>query len=104
MSRFGIGLERIPARDLGASWTDRVSLRLGMAITNTYFSPYNTGITEWDLTGGFSTPLSGDARLHVALVYGWRGTTNGNLSKDHIFRLNASISLSELWFIRSDEE
>jgi hypothetical protein len=104
MSRIGVGIERVPLRELDARWLDKVSVRFGAAMTSTYYNPRSTAITEWVLTAGFSMPISPDARLHLAAEYGWRGTTTNNLVRDRIFRLSGSLSLSELWFVRQDED
>ena len=49
-------------------------------------------------------PLSGEARLTFALEYGRRGTTDGNLIRDTIYRGTIALTIAELWFVRSEED
>lgn len=102
--RWGIGGERIPNRDMTAPWLDRLALRLGFYYHATYYRVNNEPINEWGLTGGFGFPFGGDSRLNLALEYGKRGTVRNSLIQDTIIRATLSVSLSEAWFVRFEEE
>jgi hypothetical protein len=102
--RFGFGGERIPSKEMGAYWLDRISYRLGFSYHSTYYKINGQPINEWLITGGFAFPLSGETRLNMALEYGGRGTNRVNLIKDNIFRLSLSLNIGELWFVRYEEE
>ena len=103
-SRFGIGFERTSSRETNASWGDRVALRLGATFGTLYYRPKNTAIDQWLITGGATVPLSRTSRLALGLEYGARGTTSNGLVRDRIFRITASVSLGELWFVQLPDE
>lgn len=102
--RIAVGAERMGAKDLTAGWLDRVSYRLGVTYNQTYYTLGTQNINEWGITAGMAFPLSGESRLNVAAEYGSRGTTASNLIKDNIFRMTFSLNISDLWFIRYEEE
>ncbi len=101
--RMGIGGERLPDRDASA-WFARLAYRLGFYYSSTYYKINGEPINEWGVTGGFAIPLFGDARLNTALEYGSRGTTRIGLIKDNFVRMSFSVTLSEPWFQRYEEE
>jgi hypothetical protein len=104
-SDIGIGFERLAARELpGTAFLDRVAYRMGMFYRSTYITLNNESINAWGVTVGAGIPITNEARLHVALEYGSRGTTSNALIKDSIIRLSASVTLSELWFTRYEED
>jgi hypothetical protein len=100
----GFGVERLPAREAGVPVLDRIAYRLGFAYESSYYSPNGNGINSWAITGGLGLPVSVDARLNLAIEYGVRGTTANALIQDRILRFSASLSISEQWFQRSDED
>lgn len=102
--RIGIGGERIANKEYSAPWLDRISYRLGFYFHSTYYKINGEPINHWAVTGGFALPVSGDTRLNIALEYGSRGTTSNHLIKDNIFRMSFSLNISELWFVRYEEE
>jgi hypothetical protein len=101
--RVGIGGERLPERD-ASGWFSRLVYRVGFHYHSTYYNINGTPINEWVVTGGVAIPLFGDARFNTAFEYGSRGTTDNGLVKDRIFRMTFSLSLSEPWFQRYEEE
>ena len=102
--RIGVGAERAGSKDMTAGWLDRISYRLGVTYNQTYYTLNTQNINEWGITAGMAFPLSGESRLNVAAEYGSRGTTADKLIKDNIFRMTFSLNISDLWFIRYEEE
>lgn len=100
----GVGVERLPAREAGVPVFDRVAYRFGFKYESTYHNPDGNGINYWAVTGGLGIPVSSSARLNLAVEYGSRGTTATQLIQDKILRFSASLSISEQWFVRSDED
>lgn len=98
------GMERVPTREVNAPWVQRVALRFGGEYSATYYNPNGVGINQWLLTAGASMPISFEARLHLALEFGQRGKTGAQLARDTFLRLNASLSVGEIWFVRMEEE
>jgi len=102
--RLGIGGERMGNSDPSARWLDRVAYRLGLRYDATYYRINGEPINEWGITGGLGIPLGGESFLNLAVEYGGRGTTDKNLVKEQILKISASLSISELWFVRYEEE
>jgi hypothetical protein len=103
-TRLNIGAERLPNRNPAASWLDRSSYRLGFSWNATYYELNGVAIDEWVVTGGATFPLTGEARLAFAVEYGRRGTTDKNLIRDSILRCTVALTISELWFVRAEED
>jgi hypothetical protein len=102
--RLAVGVERLPSREAVASWLDRLALRAGAAWHATYYEVNGTAVDEWLVTAGAGLPLFGGARLHLAGEYAARGTTENGLIRDNIFRVTASLTLTEEWFLRPPAE
>ncbi len=102
-ARFGIGFEALPAREPTGYWS-RVHFRAGFYYHSTYHKVQGQSINEIVGTIGGGFPIGPDARANIGLHYGVRGTTANNLQKDTIFRLTLSLSASEMWFVRIEED
>ena len=102
--RFGIGAEILPKRDPSAPFTQRMSYQFGSFYQSSYYRIKNEPINEIGLTGGLELPIFGDTRLNIAGELSVRGTTKYGLQKDRILRISFTLSSSELWFVRPEEE
>lgn len=103
-TRFAVGAERVGARGTDAPWLDRISYRLGFAYSSTYYFIQGEPIHEWSVTGGLTTPVSGDTRLYWGIEFGNRGTMSNGLVKDTFWKLSLAVGISELWFVRFEDE
>jgi hypothetical protein len=107
--RFGGGVELEPAKDANSYW-GHVIYRAGFYYNSSYIQARDPitenyhGVSGYFLTAGVGLPIAPDSHLNLGLQYGVNGTTQNNLQKDSIFRLTASISGSELWFVRIQED
>lgn len=102
-TRVAVGFESLPQRET-ESYGKRIAYRAGIYYNSTYYNINNTPINELFLTAGIGLPIGPDARLNIGLHVGTRGTTTNNLQRDTIFRLSLSISASEVWFMKFEEE
>jgi hypothetical protein len=102
--RFGIGVERGPAKEMFAPLTERMSYRFGAYYYATYAAPAGHPVNEWGVTAGLGLPVSGDTRVNLALVYAHRGSTDNGLIRDNIFRMTVSLNIGTLWFVRYEED
>ncbi|MGE5400654.1 MAG: hypothetical protein ACM3S2_09635 [Ignavibacteriales bacterium] len=82
------------------SFWDRLILRGGLSYEQTQYQINGKGIDQYSVYGGFSLPLEYQNTLDIGLQYSMRGTTQTNLLKENIFRVNVALSLGELWFFR----
>jgi len=102
--RFGAGAELIPKKDQAAPYTQRMAYRFGAFYNASYYALRDEAINEFGLTAGFGLPVVGDTRLNVGAEYAFRGTTEKQLQKDKILRISITLSGSELWFLRPEQE
>jgi len=102
-SRFGVGFEALPQRETD-SFLQRIAYRAGIFYNATNYIINGTGINEIFLTGGLGIPIGPDTRLNIGLQAGSRGATTNNLQRDTIFRLSLSVSASEIWFMKVEDE
>jgi len=102
--RLGIGYELMPKKDQSASYWQRTAYRLGIFYNSSYLRVNNEPINEIGFTGGIATPIFGDVRLNTGLEYIIRGTSKNQMQKDNIIRIIFTVSGSELWFERPEQE
>jgi len=102
-TRISLGFEALPERDIDTYWK-RVAYRAGFYYHSAYYNINQTPINELFVTAGLGLPIGPDARLNVGLHAGIRGETSNNLQRDTIFRFTVSLSASEAWFLRFEEE
>ncbi len=102
-SRLSLGFEALPLRNTDSYW-GRVAYRAGIAYHSSYIKIGPDPINEFLVSGGLGLPIGPNSRLNLGLQFGVRGTTNNNLQRDTILRLSLSLSASEAWFIRFEED
>jgi len=103
-SRYSFGVEWMATQDPSASFLDRTAYRMGVYYHPTYYNVNGRPINEWGITGGFGIPISGESHLNLAIEYARRGETTNNLIEEGIIRFSASVTISEPWFIRFEED
>jgi hypothetical protein len=101
-TRVGMGFESMPERT-PTDYFSRLHFRVGFYYHSTYYR-LGEAINEFTGTAGVGLPIGPDARLNLGIQYGVRGTTANGLQKDTILRVTASISASEVWFARIEED
>jgi hypothetical protein len=102
-TRVALGFEAMPPKEASTFWS-MVAYRAGIYYHATYYRINGVPINEWFVTGGLGFPIGPDARMNVGLHAGIRGATSDNLQRDTIFRLTVSLSASEAWFMKIQEE
>ncbi len=108
--RLGVGIEILPSKD-ASSYMGHLIYRAGFSYNSSYVQANNPSISAayeaingTFLTAGLGLPIGPDSHLNLGFQFGVNGTTQDGLQKDTIFRITASISGSELWFVRSEED
>lgn len=102
-ARLGVGFEALPLRETD-SFLNRIAYRAGIYYNATNYIVNGTGINEIFVTGGVGVPIGPDTRLNIGLQAGTRGTTTNGLQRDTILRLSFSLSSSEIWFMKIEDE
>jgi hypothetical protein len=101
--RVGAGVEFKPSKRRLASYGNRINYRAGVFFGQMNFLANNEPVNEYGLSFGLGLPISRSfSRLDIAFQAGKRGDIEINGLSEMFFRLNFSVSASELWFIRDD--
>ena len=101
--RIGAGAEFKPSKRRLASYLNRMNYRAGVFYGQMNFLANGQPVNEYGLTVGLGLPIaSGISRMDVAFQAGKRGDVTTNGLSEMFFRLNFSISASEIWFVRDD--
>ena len=105
-TRYSVGIDRAPIMGIESANTgywERVGLRVGASYYQLPFRPANSGGYN-AIAGslGIGLPLGLESLLDLSFTGGQRSPVNlGSAPKDLFFRLGATISLSERWFVPS---
>jgi long-subunit fatty acid transport protein len=101
--RVGAGVEFKPTKRRLASYLNRINYRAGLFYGQLNFLANNQPVNEYGLSFGLGLPIArGISRMDVAFQVGKRGDIVTNGLSETFFRLNFSLSASELWFVRDD--
>jgi hypothetical protein len=101
---IGVGFEQSGSRDASTPFLSHISYRFGFVYNTTYYQVSGSPVNEWAGTAGLTLPVSGDTRINLSLEYGARGKKSNSLIKENVFRLSASLSLGEMWFVQPEED
>lgn len=101
-SKLSAGFEYRPTEEPGRSFWEQFLFRAGLSYEQTQYIINGEGINQYSISGGFSIPISYENRMDVGLEYAIRGTKKEGLYKENIYKLNVSLTLGDLWFIRRD--
>lgn len=119
-NRYSLGFERLPImgeESKGLSFWDKVGIRFGASYATLPFLPPDltkpsdpnakTKVNEMSFSTGVGIPMNLESILDFSATLGIRSPAITNASpKDFFFKLGASISLSEKWFVplRRDDD
>jgi len=101
--RLGLGLEIQPIKGSSGYWQNTF-YRFGAGYYQSYLEMKGAPINEYFVTGGVGLPIGPDARLNIGLQLGTRGTSSNALQKETFVRLGVTISASEEWFLKFEDE
>jgi hypothetical protein len=101
-SRFSIGAEIVPLKGIKISEWERMGARVGFFYNQSYYKIQGNAINEFGFSTGFDFPIYGETRLSIGLEYTLRDLPN--LENDKIFKVSLGLNVSELWFVRSEED
>lgn len=102
--RVSAGIEVTRAAQQGTPPARRTSYSFGAYHDAGYLQIGGERIAENGVAAGISFPILAETRLSFAASFGMRGTTDGLLQEDKIFRISASMDIAEFWFQRPVEE
>lgn len=102
--RVSAGVEFTRDAGPGVPAARRLSYAFGAYHDAGYLDVGGERISESGVTAGFSFPIFNETRLALAGSFAMRGSTDGLLQEDKIFRISASMDITEFWFQRPEEE
>ena len=101
LDKFAIGAEWIPDRFSIRSYLNKVAYRAGIKYEKSYLLLGNQQINDFGISFGVGLPIyRSNSTINIAAEIGRRGTTKHNLVLENYAKLNLSVNLYDLWFIK----
>ena len=101
LNKFAVGAEWIPDKFSIRGYLNRVSYRAGLTYKQSYLKFVNKQIDDIGITFGVGLPIyRSNSTINVAAEFGRSGTRENNLVLENYARLNVSVNLYDLWFIK----
>jgi hypothetical protein len=103
--RFSLSCELMPPKDYYLiSLLQRTRYSFGLYYEKMNLEINGQRINEYGASVGFGVPLSRNAILNTAFIYGRRGKNENGLILDNFFKVQFSIALNELWFVNTEDQ
>jgi hypothetical protein len=99
LQKFSFGVAAVKPEGVRASFWEHINLRGGLSYEMMQYDISGERLKELSIFGGFSVPLGRENSIDISLQYGTRGKVADNLLQEKIFRLGATLSFAELWFL-----
>ena len=101
LNKFAVGAEWIPNKFSIRSYLARISYRAGFRYEETYLTFDEQQINDFGISFGVGLPIyRSNSTINVAAEIGKKGTKKNGLVLENYARLNFSMSLYDLWFVK----
>jgi len=101
LDKFAFGAEWIPDRFSIRSYFNKVAYRAGIKYEKSYLLLNNQQINDFGISFGVGLPIyRSNSTINVSAELGRRGTKRNNLVLENYAKLNLSVNLYDLWFIK----
>lgn len=101
LNKFALGAEWVPDKYSIRSYFNRVAYRAGLKYEESYLMFGDQQINEFGITFGVGIPIyRSKSTINVAGEFGKRGTKEDGLVLERYARLNMSVNLFDLWFVK----
>ncbi len=101
LNKFAIGGEWIPNKFSIRSYVSKIAYRVGFKYEETYLQFGDQQINDFGISFGVGLPISRSlSTVNIAAEFGRRGTTENGLVLENYARLNLSVNLYDLWFVK----
>jgi len=98
---FAAGLKFRPTAQAFGGFLTRLEYRAGFRYGQTYLNLNNHPIDEFGISFGLHMPIRRTNNgINLGFEFGQRGTTDYNLIRENIYRINVGVNIYERWFIR----
>lgn len=102
LTKYSLGVEYRNPEPRSQSFWEQVMLRGGLSYEQTQYSINGNGIDQIALYTGLSMPLGFDNTIDLGLQFGKRGTKDNNLLSENFYKFSITLSIGEIWFIRTE--
>lgn len=100
-SIFSVGGEYIPEKFSIRSYTARMAYRAGLRYEKTYLKIGNQQVNDFGISFGVGLPVyRSNSTVNISAELGRRGSTNNDLVRENYLKLNLSVNLYDLWFVK----
>ena len=101
LNKFALGAEWIPDKFSIRSYLNRVAYRAGVKYEQSYLMLNNNQINDFGISFGVGLPIyRSNSTVNVSAEIGRKGTKKNNLLVENYAKLNLSVNLYDLWFIK----
>jgi len=101
LDKFAVGAEWIPDRFSIRSYLSRIAYRGGIKYEKSYLMFDNQQINDFGISFGVGLPVyRSSSTINLSAEIGRRGTKTDGLVLENYARLNLSVNLYDLWFIK----
>ena len=101
LDKFAVGAEWIPDKFSIRSFLNRIAYRAGAKYENSYLMLGDQQIKDFGITFGVGLPIyRSNSTINVSAELGRKGTKRNNLVLENYAKLNLSVNLYDLWFIK----
>lgn len=101
LNKFAIGAEWIPDRFSIRSFVNRVAYRFGFKYEQSYHSFAGNQINDFGISFGVGLPIYRSAStINIGGELGRRGTKDNNLVLENYAKVNLSVNLHDIWFMK----
>lgn len=101
LNKFAIGGEWIPNKFSIRSYLSKIAFRAGFKYEETYLMFGDQQINDLGISFGVGLPINrSNSTVNIAAEFGKRGTTENGLVLENYARLNLSVNLYDLWFVK----
>ena len=101
LNKFAVGGEWIPNKFSIRSYLARIAYRAGVRYEETYLMFGDQQINDFGISFGVGLPIyRSSSTINVAAEIGKKGTKENGLVLENYARLNLSVNLYDLWFVK----
>ncbi len=101
LNKFAVGAEYIPNKFSIRSYLSRIAYRAGIRYEETYLIFGDQQIKDFGISFGIGLPVyRSSTTINLAAEFGRKGTKEDGLVLENYAKLNLSVNLHDLWFIK----
>ena len=98
---IALGVQHNPSVQTYSGFLRRLEYRAGLRYGQTYLNLNEQAINEFGISFGISMPIRRTLNgMNVSFELGQRGSTENNLIKENLYRINVGVNIHERWFVR----